>query len=87
MSDREWTDDDLDRLRALDAAGRPAREIAQALDRSEEDIEDRLRIVRARGPKYSGADEEGDFDLSSDAVSDDPAGWISTGSTMHRGSR
>jgi hypothetical protein len=83
-SGRAWTDEELDRLRELDGAGRSPGDIARALDRDEADILDRLTQVRIRPPRYSGADEEGDMNLDRDAVSDDPASWVSTGSTLDR---
>jgi len=75
--DREWTDVDLDRLRQMDDHGRPIPQIAEALQRSPSDIEDRLSIVRARAPGPAGPDEEGDVPMPRDAR-DDSAAWVHT---------
>lgn len=52
-SNREWTDYDLDRLRQLDDRNLPTIQIAEELQRSQGDVEDRLSIARARslGPQ------------------------------------
>ena len=71
--DREWTDVDLDRLRQMDDHGRPIPQIAEALQRSPSDIEDRLSIVRARAPGPAGPDEEGDVPMPRDARDDSAA--------------
>ncbi|MBB6123344.1 hypothetical protein [Sphingobium subterraneum] len=54
--DREWTDRDMDRLRQMDERGVPATQIAEALIRTPDDIEERLRIVRVRAPGPGGAE-------------------------------
>lgn len=46
--DREWTDIDLEQLRALDAEGASTARMARELGRDEAAVRDRLTIVRQR---------------------------------------
>ena len=62
--DREWTDVDLDRLRQLDDARTAIEDIAQKLQRTPVDVEDRLSIVRMRSGGVTNPDEEGDIEPS-----------------------
>ena len=68
-SNREWTDYDLDRLRQLDDRNLPIIQIANALQRSQDGVEDRLSIVRARLPGQQFSEAEGAEPLSQAARS------------------
>jgi hypothetical protein len=72
----DWTGEDLDRLRALEAEGLSLAVIADRLGRTVNDVQDRLTLIHAGSnvPSY-GPDEEGDVPVPSGPRSDDPAAW------------
>ena len=76
---REWTGEDLDHLRALQAAGRDAEAIAAELGRDRGDVEERLALLVPFDPSEPamGPDEEGDVIPTAGRRADDPAAWVS----------
>jgi hypothetical protein len=73
----DWTSEDLDRLRALEAEGLSIAAIADRLGRLVGDVQDRLTLIHAGSnlPSY-GPDEEGDVPIPRGARIADPAAWV-----------
>lgn len=84
--EREWTDRELDRLRQMDERGVPVTQIAEALLRDLEDIEERVRIVRSRAPGPGGVDAGGRQPfLRDDKLVDGPDGGLDIGTPLEDG--
>lgn len=78
----DWTQDDIKRLKIAVSEGSSPERIAAELGRSEQDITDRVALLRGPAgdgwqPEPSfGPDEEGDVEPIEGADPDDKAAWV-----------
>jgi DNA-binding transcriptional ArsR family regulator len=65
---RQWTQEDLQRLRELVAKEAPSSEIAVALDRSQKAVERRIETLRAAGSLSTRRDDRNTVSARPDAT-------------------
>lgn len=84
MTQRPWSAEDVDALRAMLSAGVAANEAARRLRRNPADVAERTRLLTksadAAEPS-NGPDEEGDVTPPPAGDDEDPAAWVHAGRT------